>query len=178
MNNESIRKVGQAEMLLRVVLVIMSVISVFGFVNTVSASGATQISGIGYFSEEGECIEDVTGPDGQSPDFANRLEGDLEGCLYVFVETFECHPSGTYIETGTELYVGNGEEGNDGTFRTSYRFTGKFDDCSNLSGQIFGRCQHPIIADSGTGDYAGVTGRLDFKDDVAAGNFPYTGHLK
>ena len=44
--------------------------------------------------------------------------------------------------------------------------------------EIFGRCQHPIVAGSGTGVFEGVTGRLDFKDDIAAGNFPYRGHFK
>ena len=33
-------------------------------------------------------------------------------------------------------------------------------------------------AGSGEGAFAGVTGRLDFKDDVENGCFPYRGHLK
>ena len=144
----------------------------------VSAGGATQISGIGYWDETGECVDPVTGPEGQSPDFALKLTGDLEGCWYVVVKTYECRPSGTYIETGYDIYVGGGDNGDEGMFITTYRFTAKYEDCPNLSGEIFGRCQHPIIAGSGTGDYAGVTGRLDFKDDVEAFNFPYRGHLK
>ena len=142
------------------------------------AGGATQISGIGFFAEEGECVDAVTGPEDQSPDFAMKLTGDLEGCFYVFVETFECRPSGTYIETGIDIYVGGGDEGVDGTFSMTYRFTAKYEDCPTLDGEIFGRCQHPIIAGSGTGVFEGVTGRLDFKDDLEAGNFPYRGHLR
>ena len=69
----------------------------------------------------------------------------------------------------------NGEAG---TFRTTYQFTAKYEDCANLGGEIVGRCQHPIIASSGEGVFAGVTGRLDFKDDIEAGNFPYRGHLQ
>ena len=156
----------------------MSVISVFGFVSTVGAEGATQISGVGAFAVEGECIDNVKGPDGQAPDFAQKLTGDLEGCLYVFVESYECTPSGVGIERGAEIFVGSDNDGNEGTFRTSYLFTAKFDDCPNYGGQIFGRCQHPIMAGSGTGDFAGVTGRLDFKDDVEAGVAVYKGHLK
>ena len=177
MRVESILKPGRAEKWLRVTLVIISVIALFGFVRLVSAEGSTRISGIGRFAEEGECVDAVTGPEGQSPDFANKMTGDLEGCLYVFVETYEERPSGTYIETGTEIYVGGGGEGDNGTFSTTYLFTAKFEDPSTFSGQIFGRCQHPIVTGSGTGDYEGVTGRIDFKDDIAAGNFPYTGNL-
>jgi hypothetical protein len=28
------------------------------------------------------------------------------------------------------------------------------------------------------GDFEGVTGRFDIKDDLDAGNFPYKGHLR
>jgi hypothetical protein len=101
------------------------------------------------------------------------MTGDLEGCLYTFVESAKCSPSGVYLETGTETFVGQG-----GTFRTTYRFEAKYQDCANLAVEIHGRCQHPIIAGSGTGPFEGVTGRLDFKDDIEAGNFPYRGHLK
>jgi hypothetical protein len=137
------------------------------------AGGATQISGIGFFAEPDECAD----PEGAGADFANTMEGDLVGCLYVFVETAESSPSGTYRETGTEIFVGwyNGETG---TFRTTYRFEAKYEDVENLVGETFGRCQHPIVAGSGTDVFDGVTGRLDFKDDIEAGNFPYGGHLR
>lgn len=157
---------------------IMSIVALIGFVASVNADGATQISGIAYFAAPGECEDVVTGPAGQAPDFALDMTGDLEGCLYVFVETFTCTPSGVYIETGTEVYVGSGSEGDDGTFATTYRFTGLFEDCPNLIGQINGRCEHPIVAGSGTNDFEGVTGRIDFNDDVEAGNAPYKGHLR
>ena len=97
------------------------------------------------------------------------MTGDLEGCLYVFVETAESSPSGTYRETGTELFVASGGAG---TFRTTYRFEGKYEDVANLAGEIFGRCQHVIVEGSGTGVFEGVTGRFDIKDDIEAGNFP------
>jgi len=136
------------------------------------AEGATQISGLGLAPGAGEC----DGPEGQGADFATKMTGDLVGCIYVYVETAQCSPSGTYHETGTETFSGsyNGEEG---TFRTTYRFTAKCKDCSNLVEEVIGRCQHPITAGSGEGVFEGVSGRLDFKDDIAAGNFPYRGHL-
>lgn len=155
-------------------IILLTVMVSLLIVASVSAAGATQISGVGFFAEEGEC----TDPEGAGADFANNLTGDLEGCLYVFVESYQCTPSGVYIETGSEIYVGGGGEGDSGTFRTTYLFTAKYEDCENLSGQIFGRCQHPIVAGSGTEEYEGVTGRLDFKDDIEAGNFPFTGHLR
>ena len=40
-----------------------------------------------------------------------------------------------------------------------------------------GVCQHPIIVGSGTGGFEGVTGRVDFKDDVVTGDYPYRGHI-
>ena len=137
-----------------------------------SANGATQISGIGYFAEDGEC----TDPEGTGADFANRLEGDLAGCLYIFVGPYAGSPSGTYRERGTETFVGT-YMGQAGTFETTYLFTAKFDE----AGQKFGRCQHPIVAGSGTGVFDGVSGRFDVKDNIEDGvaiNFPFTGHLR
>ena len=49
-------------------------------------AGATQISGVAVFGAD---CEDVGG---QGALFALRLTGDLEGCLYVFVESFDCSP--------------------------------------------------------------------------------------
>ena len=136
----------------------------------VLAEEATQISGVAFFDEE-----DVCDSGSKVADFALIMTGDLEGCLYTFVETAESSPSGTYRETGTELFVAS-----DGvsTFETNYRFEAKYEDVENLSGEIFGRCQHPIVEGSGTGIFEGVSGQLFFKDDVEAGTFPYRGHLQ
>ena len=130
------------------------------------AGGATQISGVGFFAEPESCDSESVGAD-----VAVLMTGDLEGCLYTFIDTAESSPSGTYLETGTELFVAS-----DGvsTFETTYRFEAKFDE----DGEIFGRCQHPIVEGSGTGIYEGVSGILFFKDDVEAGTFPYRGHLQ
>ena len=139
------------------------------------AEGATQISGVAFFDTRGTC-DDL---EGVGADFALIMTGDLEGCLYTFIETSENSPSGTYRETGTELFVGSfdGSEGT-GTFETTYRFEAKYEDVDNLAGEIFGRCQHPIVEGSGTGIFEGVTGRLFFKDEVETGNFLYRGHLR
>jgi hypothetical protein len=139
------------------------------------AEGATQISGIGFFPDPGECDDP---PEGVVSDYAVVMTGDLEGCLYTDVKTAESSPSGTYRETGTEFFVGS-YLGESGTFETTYRFEAKYEDVGPPpTGEIFGRCQHPIVEGSGTGGFEGVSGRLDFKDDVETGEFFYRGHLR
>jgi len=138
-------------------------------------NGATQISGVGFLATTDEC--DFAS---QGAAYAVRMTGDLVGCLYVFIDDFECSPSGTYREEGRELFVGtyNGESG---TFSTTYKFEAKYEGCADgspLGAEIFGRCQHPIVEGSGEGVFEGVTGRLDMKDDIEAGNYPYRGHLR
>jgi len=136
------------------------------------AGGATQISGVGSY--DARCDPTSVDPDAS---YAILLTGDLEGCLYTFVETAQSSPSGTYRETGTELFVGSTSEGA-GTFETTYRFEAKYEDVNDPATEIFGRCQHPIVEGSGTGVFEGVSGILLFKDDIEAGNFPYRGHLR
>jgi hypothetical protein len=64
-----------------------------------------------------------------------------------------------------------------GTFATTYKFTSKWDPDASTGSEVHGRCEHPIVADSGTGGFAGATGRVDFKDDVTTGEFLYRGHI-
>jgi hypothetical protein len=152
---------------------ILAVAVFFSVVLTTSpalAGGATQLSGVAFFDDSDECDAASVGAD-----FALIMTGDLEGCIYVFVETAESSPSGTYRETGTEIFVGMDGAG---TFETTYRFEGKYENVANLTGEIHGRCQHVIVEGSGTGIFEGVSGRINFKDDIEAGNFPYRGHLR
>ena len=164
----------------RLTILTLTTLAVVAFISVVSTApspasawGATQISGVGFFDEDDLCDSGNMGAD-----FALIMTGDLEGCLYTFVDTAQSSPSGTYRETGTERFVATEEDGTGaGTFETTYRFEAKYEDVANLSGEQFGRCQHPIVEGSGTGIFDGVTGQLFFKDDVEAGNFPYRGHL-
>lgn len=137
-------------------------------------SGATQISGVGFYATSGECDYES-----QGAVYAIKMTGDLEGCLYAFIDDYECSPSGTYREEGREYFVGT-YNGQSGTFWTTYKFEAKYEDCDGgpLGAEIFGRCQHPIEAGSGTGVFAGVSGQINFKDDIEAGNFPYRGQLR
>ncbi|HMQ34061.1 MAG TPA: hypothetical protein PKD53_25230 [Chloroflexaceae bacterium] len=163
--------------LARFVLTAVAVVALHGVVMAIPAravaQGATQIRGIGYPDVNGLC----TDLEEADFDFAMVVTGDLEGGLYTQVASAECSPSGTYRERGRETFVGtyNGQEGG---FQTTFLFTSKWEDCENLDTEIFGRCQHPIVAGSGREVFEGVSGRLDFKDDIAAGNFPYRGHLR
>jgi hypothetical protein len=142
-----------------------------------TGAGATQVSGIGYFDPTDECNSSL--PQGAA--YAIILHGDLEGCHYFFIDEFECSPSGTYREVGRELFVGT-YNGQQGSFRTTYKFEAKYEGCnedgSYVGAEILGRCQHPIVEGSGTGVFEGVTGRLNFKDDIAAGNYPFEGHFR
>jgi hypothetical protein len=135
--------------------------------------GATQISGVGSYAGPAECNDQ----EGEGSSYDLIMAGDLEGCHYVFVETATCSAGGAYRETGTETFVG-AYNGTTGTFRTTYLFTATYTDCANLTGEIAGRCQHPIVAGSGKGVFEGVTGRLDMKDDIETGTFPYRGHFR
>lgn len=140
------------------------------------ARGATQIDGIGYFD-----ATDVCNAAGQGAAYAVTMTGDLTGCLIIFIDAYECSPSGTYREVGREYFVGT-YKGQAGSFWTTYKFEAKYEGCaadgSYLGAEILGRCQHPVVEGSGQGVFHGVTGRLDMKDDIAAGNYPYRGHLK
>jgi hypothetical protein len=136
------------------------------------AGGATQISGVAFFDAADTCKSASV-----HADYALIMTGDLDGCLYEFIVPQKTTPSGIYLETGTELFVASDGSG---TFETTYRFESKYEDVDPLppSGEIFGRCQHPIVEGSGTKIFQGVTGEIFFKDDVEAGNYPYRGHLR
>ena len=138
--------------------------------------GATQISGVGFYATSRECDYE-----GEGAAYAIRMTGDLQGCLFAFIDEYECSPSGTYREEGREYFVGT-YNGQPGTFWTTYKFEAKYEGCSEngapLGAEIFGRCQHPIVAGSGTGVFNGVSGQINFKDDIEAGNFPYRGQLR
>jgi hypothetical protein len=135
-------------------------------------SGAVQVGGIARLDSDQEICD--RGAEEIFP--ALVMSGDLNGCWYTDSFTGQSHPSGTYQETGTETFIGCLADGTTcGTFGTTYQFHAKF---APDGSEIFGRCQHPIVAGSGTEGFKGVSGRVDFKDDVDAGLFNYRGHLK
>jgi hypothetical protein len=107
------------------------------------------------------------------------MHGSLEGCWYTKVVTSKDNgtPSGVYQERGEEVFVGSFDGGPEGTFTTTYKFSSKWKPDVTNGSEVHGRCQHPIVAGSGTGGFEGATGRLDFKDDVVTGDYLWRGHI-
>ena len=146
-------------------------------------TGATQISGVGL-PGSGECTEP---PLGITPTYSIVMdEGNLKGCVYGYNPEFKIGPSGVAKERAEEIFVGSYDNGTPGagddlvgTFRMIENWHAKFDPASGI--QKFGFCKHPIVVGSGTGDFRGVRGRLDFRDDLTNPAEPlyiYKGHLK
>jgi hypothetical protein len=148
----------------------------------VGATGAVQVRGMAEFDWS---ISLGVPPDSESTcpapggdfaahtDFTLAFAGDLQGCWYTFIEEIKVQPSGTYRERGREVFIGT-YLGQAGTFQTNYQFEGKFEESG---AEVHGRCQHRITAESGTGAFDGVSGRIDIKDDVETGCYFYRGHL-
>ena len=104
------------------------------------------------------------------------MNGSLVGCWYTHVENAETTPGGVYHESGTELFVGQLDGGPAGTFTTTYKFEAKL---NSDGAEVRGRCQHRIVSGSGTGGFAGATGRVDFKDIIIGKSvtYEYRGHI-
>jgi hypothetical protein len=66
-----------------------------------NGSGATQIAGVGFYAASNECDYET-----QGAAYAIKMTGELQGCLYDFIDEYECSPSGTYREEGREYFVG------------------------------------------------------------------------
>lgn len=164
------------KILLRLMLLVIAVpLIIFSGCRKIDHPGGKPIEGVGFYAELSECNYESLGAN-----YALKMTGDLEGCLYVFIDQYKCFGDGLYLEKGRELFVGK-YKGKSGSFRTTYTFEAKFEGCKdgNYAGaEIIGLCQHPIVKGSGDGVFKGVTGRLDFWDDIKAGNFPYWGNLK
>lgn len=135
-----------------------------------SATGNTQISGAGMFVSTAECSADS--PNVYPP---IKMTGGLVGCWYTDqVEVLHFTDNGAYQERGTETFIGCLSDGTTcGTFSTTYKFTARY--AANGS-ELHGHCEHKLV--SGTGDFAGITGQVNFKDNVQTGEFLYEGHFK
>jgi Protein of unknown function (DUF3224) len=140
-----------------------------GMATPASAAGATQISGLGV--PGGSVCHDYP-----TANYTIANSGDLAGCVYGFITEFTFHESsGTYHERADEIFVGS-YAGRVGTFHMTENFSAKYDLATGA--ELFGRCEHPIVPGSGTGDLVGISGRVDYKDDVVSITFRYRGHIK
>lgn len=135
-------------------------------------AGTMQVDGDAAFAA-GQCTNPPAGFD----DYPGlSMTGNLEGCLYTNVVTSKQTQSGVWIENGHETFIGT-LDGEFGTFRTNYRFQGKYT-TPDFAVEIFGRCQHPIASGSGTGVFEGAEGRIDFKDIIGDPTvYVYRGHI-
>ena len=144
------------------------------------ASAATnQLSGVSTLDLSGACPPPPAGYEDFTSIPPLVMTGSLDGCWYTKVVTAKDNgaPSGIYQERGEELFVGRLDGGPVGTFTTTYKFSSKWAPDVSTGSEVKGRCEHPIVAGSGTGGFAGATGRVDFKDDVETGEYLYRGHI-
>ncbi len=112
--------------------------------------------------------------------------GSLTGCLYGTRQGERFNSGGQLQTKGIETFVGCWGT-KCGSFELEGFITSRWDAHPATGGnQINGRCQHKIVSGSGTGDFVGVEGRLDFKDildtdtdgTVLSIVFDYKGHLQ
>ena len=138
-----------------------------------ASAGTALVSGVGVFNDG--CQAPVGSPPANPGDYPPiDLSGSLDGCWYTYVSGSRFNPSGTYVEQGTEIFVGCLNGTTCGTFETTYTFTGKYTD-DTFAEEIFGRCEHRIVG--GTGDFAEAKGVILFKDDVVNLKFDYRGQI-
>jgi hypothetical protein len=152
----------------RALVVAATVVAAAAFTATAESRGTMQVSG----------VQSAPQADG-----SDLMSGSLIGVWWTTSFVVKgVEPSGGVQGSGTETFVGcldaNGSGTCDaddpsGTIDFAFTFTAKYD--PSFTTQFHGRCHHPVV--DGTGDFAGATGVLDFKDDTATGSADYRGHL-
>lgn len=168
-------KEGKMRRWLRAATVSVVVATALVLVVATAMAGTTQVSGSSVYNEDCTPPEAAGTAPADTADYPPLdMDGSLDGCWYTYVSDAKENPSGTYKETGTELFVGClAGTTTCGQFTTTYTFTGKF--TSSLE-EIHGRCQHPVTGT--TGGFAGMSGVIQFKDDVDTGIFYYRGNIR
>ncbi|WAS96467.1 hypothetical protein [Nannocystis punicea] len=141
-----------------------------------ASAGVTQISATGVVDTGGVCLPPPPGF-GDFIDLTIVISGDLVGCWYTDILTAKNNgpPSGVYLETGRELFIGE-LDGEAIQFTTTYKFESKWDPEFPDGAELHGRCQHPIA--DGSKEFGDVEGRLFFKDIVEEGTFDIRGHIR
>lgn len=149
-------------------------------------SGAIQVTGeaVPWPATPVTCDPLATGP----IDYVLAMpegSGSLSGCLYGNRLSERFNSGGQLQVNATETFVGCFAE-RCGSFQLEAVITNRWDGLPGVGNQINGRCQHKVVSESGTGDFVGVEGRLDFKDiletdidgTVTRLTFDYKGHLR
>lgn len=119
---------------------------------------------------------------GLAPILKNAMTGSLLGCWYTdTVNEVQSDPSGSILAIGTEHFAGCLDSDRDracthgdlhGTLAFIYAFEGTFDQAGR---ELSGQCQHPIT--SGTRDFRGASGQINFTDNVTNGTSAYQGRI-
>ena len=162
----------------RLALLVLLVMGLL-MMSPLAANAATnQLSGTAYYDAV-KCpgppagYEDFTSYDGLRDDG----QPSKAACTRRSSTTKET-PSGVYLESGEEVFVGSLDGGPVGTFATTYKFESKWDPDVTSGVEVHGRCQHPIVEGSGTGGFEGAKGRVDFKDIIGDPvTYVYRGHI-
>ena len=162
----------------KLIVNVLLVLMLFVSASSVAAApatvmGNTQISGVGVFTSTTECPADS--PNVYPP---IKMTGGLVGCWYTDkVEVVLTTVSGAYQERGEETFIGCLSDGTTcGSFRTEYKFTARYAADGPELSELHGHCEHKLV--SGTGDFAGILGQVNFKDNVQTGEFFYAGHYQ
>jgi hypothetical protein len=173
---------------MRKLTVVATLVAVLALVAASSATASTiRVTGVQSppdttAGQPGDLCRAVDPLTGLPPVVSNTMAGSLIGCWYT--DTFEqvkSSPNGEILAIGTEHFVGCIDVNRDkrcshrdpqGILAIIYAFEGQFDKNGK---EIRGGCQHPIL--SGTGDFKGARGRLNFTDNVANGTSDYLGRI-
>jgi hypothetical protein len=147
------------------------------------AHGSTvPISGIQKAEDPTVCA--AIDPETGAPAYPQPMTGSLIGCWYTDPGTIvESTPDLVYVFTGTEHFVGCLDLSGrgrctfadpTGSLALTYTFVAQYTAAGN---EIWGRCQHGIVPDMGTGGFAGAAGWVDFTDNVTLGTSSYQGYI-
>ena len=117
-------------------------IAAAAFALALTACGSTQLAadpapsvlsalGVNNLQLSGTAVYDFDGsicpaPPSGYADFVSYpglvLSGSLQGCWYTKVDASRTTPSGVYLETGREVFIGSLNGGPIGVFATTYKF--------------------------------------------------------
>ncbi len=159
------------------VMVVVALVSATALLGIASPAGAgdsereIKVSGVGYPGGPGD-----NGCNEMGADYTIFMTGDIEGCVYgiILSEQYE-EESGEYQSRDHETFIGT-LDGLSGSWEMDEAFWAVFD--TETGDQLSGRCEHPIIEGSGTGDFATADGELRFVDNVENHTAVYFGVVK
>jgi len=172
----------------RLITAVLLAFATLAFIpSAADAGGAEQVAGTAVpYPVAPDTCDPTAVPDADYILAMPEGSGSLTGCIYGIRLDVSFTSGGQLFQRTSETFIGCFED-RCGSFELDATITSRWVNGPPPEGdQVNGRCQHKIVRGSGTGDFAGVSGRLDFKDIIerdADGNllgvtFDYKGHLK